>query len=92
MCPSFDAARASTELPALVALHARPAGALVREASRFTARIEIGCDGRSADASSILELLALGASEGSRLTIAASGEDAAEAVAHLAEFIAGLSS
>jgi phosphotransferase system HPr (HPr) family protein len=77
-------------LPPHVPLHARPAGALVLEASKFAARVEIASNGRRANGRSILELLALGAAGGSELTIVASGEDAAKAVTHLAELVRAL--
>jgi phosphocarrier protein len=77
-------------LPAEVALHARPAGAFVREAARFDASIVISANGKSANAKSILEVLGLGATGGTELALSASGEDAAEAVEGLAELIARL--
>jgi phosphotransferase system HPr (HPr) family protein len=78
-------------LPDTVALHARPAGELVRAASLFAATIEVQANGRRANAKSILEILGLGADGGTELAISASGEDAAEAVARLASLISGLS-
>jgi phosphotransferase system HPr (HPr) family protein len=78
-------------LPDDVALHARPAGALVRAAASFGATIEVQANGRSANAKSILEILGLGADGGTELTISASGDDAVEAVAELASLVAGLS-
>ena len=78
-------------LPETVALHARPAGAFVRAAASFAATIEVQANGRRANAKSILEILGLGADGGTQLTISASGDDAAEAVAELTSFIAGLS-
>jgi phosphocarrier protein HPr len=77
-------------LPETVALHARPAGAFVRAAASFTATIEVEANGRRANAKSILEILGLGADGGTELAISASGEDAAEAVAHLASLVSGL--
>jgi phosphocarrier protein HPr len=77
-------------LPDEVALHARPAGAFVRAASAFDAAIEIQANGRHANAKSILEILGLGAEGGTELAISASGDDAAEAVAELADLVARL--
>jgi phosphocarrier protein HPr len=77
-------------LPAEVALHARPAGTLVREAARFGADISVAANGKCANAKSILEVLALGAVGGTELVIVASGDDAAEAADHLACLVAGL--
>ena len=77
-------------LPSSVALHARPDGAFVRAAAAFTATIEVRANGRHANAKSILEILGLGADGGSELRISASGDDAAAAVAELAELVARL--
>jgi phosphocarrier protein HPr len=77
-------------LPADVPLHARPAGLFVREAARFKAEVTLAANGKRANAKSILEVLALGATGGTEIVIAASGGDAAEASDHLATLVAGL--
>jgi phosphotransferase system HPr (HPr) family protein len=77
-------------LPAAVALHARPAAQLVREAARFSAAIEVAANGRSANAKSILEVLALGAEGGTPLELSASGADSAEAIERLAALVRAL--
>jgi phosphocarrier protein HPr len=74
-------------LPKDVALHARPAGTFVRDAARFAAEIVVAANGKRANAKSILEVLALGAEGGTELTLSASGDDAAEAVDHLAALV-----
>jgi phosphotransferase system HPr (HPr) family protein len=84
---SFELVR----LPSSVALHARPAGAFVRTAASFDSTIEVRANGRQANGKSILEILGLGADGGSELKISASGDDAAAAVAELAQFVSGLS-
>lgn len=62
-------------------LHARPA-ALVREAARpFSARVTIERGGRSADARSVVKLMALGAGKGETVLVRGAGMDAAAAVA-----------
>jgi phosphocarrier protein HPr len=91
LSPSSDTVVESrVELPDEVALHARPAGTFVREAARFTVDISVAANGKSANAKSILEVLALGARGGTELTISASGERAAEAVEQLIALVAGL--
>jgi phosphocarrier protein len=77
-------------LPQAVALHARPAGAFVKAAMRFRSRITVGVDGRQADAKSILKVLALGATGGSRLALHAEGEDADAALVALADCVSQL--
>jgi phosphotransferase system HPr (HPr) family protein len=74
-------------LPATVALHARPAGVFVRAAAGFSAAIEVRANGRQANGKSILEILGLGADGGAELTISASGDDAAAAVAELSQLV-----
>lgn len=71
-------------LPADVALHARPAGQFVKAAMGFKSQLTVAVDGRDANAKSILQVLALGATGGTVLTLRAEGEDAAEALDALA--------
>jgi phosphotransferase system HPr (HPr) family protein len=77
-------------LPSGVALHARCARSIVLEAADLRCRVTVAANGRQADASSILELLALGATGGTELRLIASGDDAAEAVARLSAVVSGL--
>ena len=70
-----------------VALHARPAGSLVRAAAAFAAEVYVSANGRRANAKSILDVLALGAEGGTELAIEASGEDAVAAAEHLAALV-----
>jgi len=73
-------------LPDGVDLHARPAGAVVRAASAYQSSITLSAGDRCADAKSILQVLALGATGGTELAVRASGSDASEAL----EAISGL--
>lgn len=75
-------------LPAGVTLHARPAADLVRAASRLQAQVTISANGKRANARSILEVLALGATGGTELTLSATGPEASQAASTLAEVIA----
>jgi phosphotransferase system HPr (HPr) family protein len=83
-------ARVRATLPAGVALHARPAGRLVRAAAGFQSTIEVAAGGKRASARSILALLALGAAGGTELALTAEGADAEEAAAALVGLIEGL--
>ncbi|MCF8085972.1 MAG: HPr family phosphocarrier protein [Desulfohalobiaceae bacterium] len=67
-------------------LHARPAAQLAREAGSFESDIYLVLDGDSADAKSVLDILSLAAVKGTRLSVVASGPDAAEAVEQLRRF------
>jgi phosphocarrier protein HPr len=73
-------------------LHARPAGMFVMIAKRFSAQIEVArAEGSDdwVDGRSILSLLSLAASRGTRLRVRAVGSDAAEAVETLGALIEG---
>lgn len=65
-------------------LHMRPAGAVVRTAARYAADVELVASGRVARASSVLEIMGLGARAGTPVTVRGRGTDAAAAVGGLA--------
>ncbi len=81
---------AEVTLPAAVDLHARPAAQVVRTATGFTAAVQLHAGDRSADAKSLLAVLALGARGGTTLRLRAEGADADAAVEALAAVVAGL--
>lgn len=60
-----------------VGLHARPAAVLARVVSRFDAEVSV----EDADATSVLELMGLGVSQGQDVTVVAEGPEAVEALA-----------
>jgi phosphocarrier protein HPr len=88
--PASSELAALVRLPENVALHARPAGMFVREAARAAAEIRVEANGRIANAKSILDILALGATGGTEFVISASGADAAEALERLSELVSSL--
>ena len=75
MCASYE-----QEITLVGDLHARPAGALAVAAGRFAAVISVRAGSHTADAKSVLGVMALGATSGQHLTVVASGPDAREAV------------
>lgn len=77
-------------MPSAVALHARPAANFVKTAMRFRSRVTVGVNGKSADAKSILAVLALGATGGTPLRLNAEGDDAELALDALATCVSGL--
>lgn len=88
MRPSSElAVELRVALPPDVALHARPAGVLVREAAGLPGTVIVSANGRRARASSILEVLALGAEGGTELLLTGSGDGAAETVERLAALV-----
>ncbi|MGV3606905.1 MAG: HPr family phosphocarrier protein [Planctomycetaceae bacterium] len=68
-------------------LHARPAHQVVKTAMQFRSQVRIVKGKDSIDAKSILDLLTLGAGNGTKLRLEASGDDAQEAVDALAQLV-----
>lgn len=66
-------------------LHTRPSTELVKHASLFKSRITLRCQDNSANAKSLLGILMLAASRGSKIMIEAVGEDAEDAVKSIIE-------
>jgi phosphocarrier protein HPr len=56
-------------------LHARPAADFVQTARTFASDLTLAKDGGSANCKSLLSILKLGVSQGSEVTITASGDD-----------------
>jgi phosphotransferase system HPr (HPr) family protein len=69
--------------------HARPAHLFVKLAATFQSRIEIVKGNEVVNGKSILDLLTLGAGNGTTLTLRADGPDAEAAVEALARLIEG---
>ena len=61
-------------------LHARAAAKVVSIANEFKSTITITKDGKNADARSIMKLLMLSASQGSRISIEVDGTDQKDAM------------
>ncbi len=64
-------------------LHARPAALLAQRAKSFGAHITLSAHGRSANARSVVAIMALGVRQGDELIIQAGGADAAQSVTGL---------
>ena len=69
-------------------LHARATVKFVQCCGRFDAAVTVSKDGATADGSSILDILILGAGIGSTITVTAEGPDAEAALEALAELVA----
>ena len=69
--------------------HARPAHLFMKLAMSFQAQVEILKGNETINGKSILDLLTLGAGNGTTLTLRASGPDAQAAVDALAQLIEG---
>ncbi|MDD7543511.1 MAG: HPr family phosphocarrier protein [Peptoniphilaceae bacterium] len=71
-------------------LHARPAAALVQFVKNIPGDVEIIKDGKVANAKSIFNVMSLGISKGTEITVRVTGENAEEHVNQVVEFISGL--
>ena len=81
--------RREVEVMNRLGLHARAAARFVHLANRFQSRVQLSRDGRSMEGKSILGILLLAASQGTKLEISADGPDEADCVAALAALIEG---
>lgn len=68
-------------------LHARPAGRFVTLAGKFRSEVWVCRGGEWVSGKSVLSLLSLAASRGTRLRVHAAGPDAQEAVAALGRLL-----
>lgn len=69
-------------------LHVLPAARLVKLANTCRANIQITCAGRMANAKDMMEVLALGAECGARISVVATGSDAAQSLAAIRSLVA----
>jgi phosphocarrier protein len=61
-------------------LHARAAALFVQTVNRFSSQVHVSNDGLTADGRSIMGMLTLGATQGSKIHVEAVGEDAEKAL------------
>ena len=81
--------RREVQITNRLGLHARAAARFVHTANRFASRVTVTRDGRTMDGKSILGVLLLAASQGTRLELAADGTDEAAALTALAALVEG---
>lgn len=70
-----------------IGMHARPAGMLAKTAKPFASKITVTAHGKTVDATKLMALMTLGAKCGDELVIAADGEDEANAIETLKDFV-----
>lgn len=68
-------------------IHARPAGMLVKEASKYTSSINIKKGEKSADAKRLFSIMSLAAKKGDELSFSISGQDETDAAESLQNFL-----
>ena len=77
------------EIKNKLGLHARAAALLVQTVNKFTSQVSISKDGQTTDGRSIMGVLTLAATQGSRIQVEAVGEDAERAVKAIERLIGG---
>jgi phosphocarrier protein len=70
-------------------LHARAAALLVKTANRFVSEVMIEKDGIEVNGKSIMGILMLAASKGTKVTLKVNGKDSAQAIQTLGKLIEG---
>lgn len=68
-------------------IHARPAGALVKEAKKYQSKITIQKGEKEVDASKLMALMGLGVKCGDSIVVKAEGADEEKAVQEMEAFI-----
>jgi phosphocarrier protein HPr len=68
-------------------LHARAAALLVKTANRFVSEVTLEKDGLEVNGKSIMGILMLAASKGSKITLKVNGKDSAQAIQVLGKLI-----
>ncbi|MEL7498921.1 MAG: HPr family phosphocarrier protein [Planctomycetota bacterium] len=61
-------------------LHMRPAYLFAETAAKFSCHVELVKDGNRVDGKSVIDILTLGASQGTQVTVEAKGDDAESAI------------
>ena len=87
MAAEADSVRTSVVVGNVRGIHARAAAKVVKLAKTFEARMTVTKDGETVGADSILGLLMLAATPGTKLDLAATGRDAATALDALAKLL-----
>jgi len=70
-------------------LHARPSVAIATTVRKYKSKVQIRRDSQVVNAGEVLQLLTLGASQGTKLTLTAKGPDAEEVLDALVVLFAG---
>lgn len=70
-----------------VGIHARPAGLLVKEAKKYASKITISKGEKSAEATKLMALMALGVKCGEEIAVTVEGEDEEAAANEIKSFL-----
>ncbi len=70
-----------------VGIHARPAGALVKEIKKYDSDVKIFANGKSADGKKLMNLMTLGVKQGNEIEVKVEGGDEAANAAAIEAFL-----
>lgn len=68
-------------------IHARPAGFIVKEATKYKSNIKINLNEKEADAKKIFSIMSLGAKSGDEIIVCISGDDEAMAAENIQKLV-----
>jgi phosphocarrier protein len=77
------------EIQNRLGLHARAAALFVQTVNKFSSQVTVTNDGQIADGRSIMGMLTLGASQGSKIQVEVTGEDADKALRAIEKLLDG---
>lgn len=69
-----------------VGLHARPAGMLVKKAKTLPAKVMLFSNGKGAEATKLMAVMALGIKKGMEVTVTIEGEDEEQGAKEMEDF------
>ena len=69
-----------------VGLHARPAGLLVKKVKELGVKVTLACNGKTADATKIMAVMAMGVMKGMEVEVTVEGDNADAAATELEAF------
>ena len=69
-----------------VGIHARPAGLLAKEAKKYSSKILLEKDGKTAEATRLMAVMALGVKCGEEIVVTVEGEDEETAFSEVKSF------
>lgn len=70
-----------------VGIHARPAGLLVKEVTKYGCSVTVTKNGKTVDAKKIIALMSLGVKQGEEITVSVEGEGEEEASLAIEEYM-----
>ena len=68
-------------------VHARPAGLLVKLAKKYASKVTIEKNGKTCDMRKLMAVMGLGIKQGQEITLRCEGEQEAEAMEALSDFL-----